>query len=515
MDPAISGTGLPAYPGQAGRPVLLTGASGFLGWHVAHLLLERGYTVRALVRAGSSLDNLKVERVTGDLRDAESLERAVEDCKLVFHVAADYRLWAKDPSELYRSNVDGTRNLLAAAQRAGVERVVYTSTVGCIGIPHNGIGDEDTPVTLDDMTGDYKRSKFMAEQVALEFARGGLPVVIVNPTAPIGSHDVKPTPTGKIVADFLSGAMPAFIDTGLNVLDVRDAAEGHLARVRSRPPGRTLHSGLGKPDAGTNSAKAGENHRPQSADYAAALCGCILRGRLQHRLGRADRRAAARAAGRRPHGEKENVGHARKGSARARFQPWTRGSSIGARRRVVQSCPLPGAMRLLFIAADRMEFPGILIACGPAQARSRCAWTGRAPRGSATNEILLVANGIGTQLRAAAAVDAAAPAFHPDAVVSTGFCGALSPSLEIADLVVATGIAANDRNYAALSFGGRSYRTSSVRSMHVAQTARRSGNCLTGAIAVEMEAAGVARAAKIWACRSTACGPLPISRAKT
>jgi dihydroflavonol-4-reductase len=136
-------------------------------------------------------------------------------------------LWAKDPGELYRSNVEGTRNLLQAAQDAGVERVVYTSTVGCIGVPPGGIGDEQTPVSLQDMAGDYKRSKFLAEQVALEFARGGLPVVIVNPTAPVGDHDVKPTPTGRIVLDFLNGDMPAFIDTGLNVVDVRDVAEGH------------------------------------------------------------------------------------------------------------------------------------------------------------------------------------------------------------------------------------------------------------------------------------------------
>src|SRR6266567_4301607 len=210
------------------KPVLVTGASGFLGWHVARVLLERGYSVRALVRAGSKVADLDVETVTGDLRDPASLEHAVAGCSLVFHVAADYRLWAKDPRELYRSNVDGTHHLLEAAREARVERIVYTSTVGCIGIPRGGIGDEETPVTLADMAGDYKRSKFMAEAVALEYARDGLPVVIVNPTAPIGDHDVKPTPTGKIVVDFLNGAMPAFIDTGLNVVDVRDTAEGHL-----------------------------------------------------------------------------------------------------------------------------------------------------------------------------------------------------------------------------------------------------------------------------------------------
>jgi dihydroflavonol-4-reductase len=223
------------------KPALVTGASGFLGWHVARLLVDRGYHVRALARPGSRVADLPVEIVTGDLRDPDSLARAAAGCGLVFHVAADYRLWAKDPRELYRSNVDGTRNLLTAARNAGVERVVYTSTVGCIGIPLGGIGDETTPVALEDMAGDYKRSKFLAEQVALEFARGGFPVVIVNPTAPIGDHDVKPTPTGKIVLDFLNGDMPAFIDTGLNVVDVRDTAEGHLlACDRGRPGERYI-----------------------------------------------------------------------------------------------------------------------------------------------------------------------------------------------------------------------------------------------------------------------------------
>jgi len=208
--------------------VLVTGASGFLGWHVARLLMERGQRVRALVRPASNLQELDVERVTGDLRDPASLARAVAGCDRVFHVAADYRLWSPHPQELYDSNVGGTRNLLTAAQSAGVERFVYTSTVGCIGVPPGGIGDEKQSGTLDEMSGDYKRSKFQAEQVALEFARGGFPVVIVNPTAPIGDHDFKPTPTGKIILDFISGKMPAYIDTGLNLVDARDVAEGHL-----------------------------------------------------------------------------------------------------------------------------------------------------------------------------------------------------------------------------------------------------------------------------------------------
>lgn len=220
------------------RPTLVTGASGFVGWHIARKLIERGHAVRVLVRETSRLRELDgVEAVTGDLRDAASLERAVAGCELVFHAAADYRLWAPEPRELYESNVDGTRNLLAAARAAGVNRVVYTSTVGAIGVPKGREGNEDEPVSLDDMCGPYKRSKFLAEQVVLEFAAAGFPVVIVNPTAPVGDHDFKPTPTGRIILDFLKGAMPAYIDTGLNLVDVRDVAEGHLLACERGTPG--------------------------------------------------------------------------------------------------------------------------------------------------------------------------------------------------------------------------------------------------------------------------------------
>ena len=223
------------------KPTLVTGATGFIGWHVARKLLSRGDKVRALARPSSQVRELEIEVVRGDLRDSESLKRAVSGCGVVFHVAADYRLWAKDPGDLYRSNVEGTRNLLAAARQCGVEQVVYTSTVGCIGIPKGGLGSEHVAVRLEDMTGVYKRSKFEAEQVALEFARSGFPVVIVNPTAPIGDHDFKPTPTGKIVLDFLKGDMPAFVDTGLNFVDVRDTAAGHLlASERGRPGERYI-----------------------------------------------------------------------------------------------------------------------------------------------------------------------------------------------------------------------------------------------------------------------------------
>lgn len=207
---------------------LVTGATGFLGWHIARVLTERGYRVRALCRPTSRVLDLDVERVEGDLCDPDSLARAVSGCQLVFHAAADYRLWSKNSADLYRANVNGTGNLLAAAESAGVGRVVYTSTVGCIGIPDNGIGDEDTPVSIHDMSGHYKRSKWLAEQVALKKARSGMPVVIVNPTAPVGDHDWKPTPTGRIIVNFLNNHLPAFVDTGLNLVDARDIALGHL-----------------------------------------------------------------------------------------------------------------------------------------------------------------------------------------------------------------------------------------------------------------------------------------------
>jgi dihydroflavonol-4-reductase len=212
---------------------LVTGATGFVGSHVARQILNAGHSVRVLIRASSvstALEGLGVERVEGDLRDAASLGRAMQGVRRVFHVAADYRLWARNPQEIYRSNVEGTRLLLEAAQRAGVERIVYTSTVATIAIPSDGatLPNEETRATLDQMIGHYKRSKFLAEQEARDAARAGLPVVIVNPTTPVGPGDLKPTPTGRIILDFLNGKMPAYVDTGLNVAAVEDVAAGHL-----------------------------------------------------------------------------------------------------------------------------------------------------------------------------------------------------------------------------------------------------------------------------------------------
>jgi dihydroflavonol-4-reductase len=209
------------------RTVLVTGATGFVGWHVAKKLVERGCEVRALSRSGNIAD-LDVHTLRGDLRDAVSLAAAVRGCDTVFHVAADYRLWSAQPQEMYGSNVEGTRNLIHAAQSDGVKRIVYCSTVGAIGMRANLIADENSPVSIADMKGHYKRSKFLAEQVALDAAKAGAPLVIVNPTTPLGDHDAKPTPTGKVIVDFLQGKIPAYIDTGLNYADVEDVAMGHL-----------------------------------------------------------------------------------------------------------------------------------------------------------------------------------------------------------------------------------------------------------------------------------------------
>lgn len=211
---------------------LVTGATGFVGAAVARVLLQAGWSVRALARQGSPTHNLRtlgVEVVSGELADRDSLERALGGCQALFHVAADYRLGARDPQQLYRTNVEGTRNILQACRTAGVARVVYTSSVATIGLPADGApGREDTPVTLADMIGHYKRSKFLAEEVVREAVQAGTPIVIVNPSTPIGPGDVKPTPTGQMVLDAARGRTPAYVDTGLNVVHVDDVAAGHL-----------------------------------------------------------------------------------------------------------------------------------------------------------------------------------------------------------------------------------------------------------------------------------------------
>ena len=231
-----------------GGVTLVTGGTGFVGGAVVRRALAAGHRVRVLARPGGDrrlLAGMPVEIAEGDLTDPGSLGRAMTGCRTVFHVAALYTLWAKDRRAFYASNVEGTRRVFEAAGEAGASRIVYTSTVGALGIPADGSpGTEETPVSLADMVGDYKRSKFLAEEVARDFARRGLPVVIVNPSTPIGPGDVKPTPTGQMIVDFLRGKMWAYLDTGLNLADVEDVAAGHLlAAERGRVGERYILGG--------------------------------------------------------------------------------------------------------------------------------------------------------------------------------------------------------------------------------------------------------------------------------
>lgn len=222
--------------------VFLTGASGFVGGHLLRVLLDQGADVRCLVRDSSprrNLEGLDVDVAVGDLRDEDSVRLAMAGCTVVYHCAADYRLYSRRPEDLYESNVQGTRHVLRAAHKNGVERIVYTSSVGALGLtPDGSPADEETPVTLADMVGHYKRSKFLAERAAEEWAAEGLPVVIVNPSTPVGDGDLKPTATGRMILDFLNRRTPAYVDTGLNLVDVRDVAAGHLLAAEKGRVGR-------------------------------------------------------------------------------------------------------------------------------------------------------------------------------------------------------------------------------------------------------------------------------------
>ena len=273
----------------------VTGSTGFLGSHVARHLLAKGVDLRLLVRASSRTDNiddLPAERVIGDLRDVDSLRRGVAGCEVVFHVAADYRLWALKAQELYQSNVEGTRNILQAARDSGVPRVVYTSSVATMGFGNNGrLTDESTPVSIANMIGDYKRSKFLTEQLVIEAARGGQDVVMVNPTTPIGEQDIKPTPTGRIIVDFLKRKFPAYVDTGLNLVDVKDCADGHLLAMEKAVPGEryilggenlTLKQILDKL-ASITDLPSPSIRLPYTVAYATGVVDTLLTGKIRQR----------------------------------------------------------------------------------------------------------------------------------------------------------------------------------------------------------------------------------------
>ena len=277
----------------------LTGATGFLGSHVARVLSAQGAALRLLVRTTSNLKNLEglnAETATGDLRDPASIDNAMSGCDTVFHVAADYRLWARDPEQMYRSNVEGTRAILESARKNGVRRVVHTSSVATMGFTRNGDpADEDSPVALADMIGHYKRSKFMAERIALEAGRSGMDVVVVNPTTPVGEQDIKPTPTGRIILDFLKRKFPAYVDTGLNLVDVTECAHGHVAALEHGKSGEryilggenlTLKQILDKLGAITGLSSPTVK-LPYFFAFAAAAVDETITGRILHREPRA------------------------------------------------------------------------------------------------------------------------------------------------------------------------------------------------------------------------------------
>jgi dihydroflavonol-4-reductase len=274
---------------------LLTGGTGFVGANVVRALLKRGAEVRALVRPRSdthNLDSLEVELVAGDLRDRTSLEAALEGCDTVYHVAAMYALWARNPQEIYASNVTGTVNMLEAAGQAGIRKIIYTSSVATIGLPKDGTpGTEEVPLAPEDLVSDYKRSKYLAEQEVLKYARLGLPVVIVNPSFPVGAWDVKPTPSGQMIVNFLRGKLPAYVDTGLNVIDVEDVAIGHILAAEKGAIGERYilgHANLTLPEvfqllAQVSGRNAPRLRLPYSVAYLSACVSELVARTITHK----------------------------------------------------------------------------------------------------------------------------------------------------------------------------------------------------------------------------------------
>ena len=322
--------------------VFLTGATGFVGGHVARELASRGAALRLLTRRTSNLANLEglaAETVIGDLLQPDSLRNAIRGCDAVLHVAADYRLWVRDPDTMYRANVEGTRALLRIAREENVPRFVYTSSVATMGFQTDGtIVDESTPVSLDDMVGPYKRSKFLAEQVALSAARAGQSVLILNPTTPIGPADLKPTPTGRIIVDFLNSKFPAYMDTGLNLVDVREVARTHadaLNPALGRPGERYILGGENltlKQILDKMSAITGLPSPTMKVPHAVAMVFAFFDENI---TGKTPRQRTPRHGRSRPHGQEENVRVLRQSRTRIRLPHRPRLRSIAQRHRLV------------------------------------------------------------------------------------------------------------------------------------------------------------------------------------
>ena len=359
----------------------VTGATGFVGSHIARVLAEQGAELRLLVRSTSNCQNiegLKAERAMGDLRDPTSLEKAMAGCDVVFHAAADYRLWVRDPEQMYRSNVEGTRAVLEAARQNRVRRVVYTSSVATMGFTSNGhAADEDFPVALENMIGPYKRSKFMAERVAIEAGRSGLDVVVVNPTTPVGERDIKPTPTGRIIVDFLKKKFPAYVDTGLNLVDVGECARGHVAALEKGRSGERYILG-------------GENLTlKQILDQLGRITGlpspklrvpyvlALLTGVIDEVVtGHMLSAGAARHHRRRAHGTQENVCFLGQGGAGTGMEDGSGRGGFATRGGVVSGKPVCLKTKILLFCLDGWGL-GQLPLPGPAKNfRARRAFSG-------------------------------------------------------------------------------------------------------------------------------------------
>ena len=470
----------------------VTGATGFLGSHVARVLADQGADLRLLVRATSNLRNLqglKAETATGDLRDAGSLEKAMSGCDTVFHVAADYRLWARDPWEMYRSNVEGTRAILEAARKNGVRRVVHTSSVATIGFTENGHpADEDSPVSLDDMIGHYKRSKFMAEQIALEAGRSGLHVVTVNPTTPVGEQDVKPTPTGRIVLDFLKRKFPAYVETGLNLVDVRECARGHVAALEKGKAGEryilggenlTLKQILDKL-AMITGLPSPTVKLPYVFAFAAGVVDEAITGRLLHREPRATVDTVRM-------GKKEDVREFGQSGARTGLENCAgrRCTPAGGR---IGSGPTDMS-KVAIVAALEREVRGLVRQWRVMEKEH----AGRGFRFFENIDVVLVCGGVGAEA-ARRAAEAVIAIYAPGVVYSVGFAGALDPRLKVGDVVQPQSVVnAGDGSRVRLG-RGKDVLVSFGAVAGPAQKAKLRESF--AAQAVDMEAAAVARAAE-------------------